>query len=155
MLEQFLKKLDHELNILKKNERKKYLQQYEEMVLEKKENGIDLTVESVGGMDKVYTEVEFILNLPGILISDNGYDWLKESRVYQLNHGYLTYRIGTRAVTIGPGNFGNNNIDRVIPQDKNILKVVVGFSLPIKHTFEIRCFELDGLAPEKYREVLR
>ena len=38
MLEQFLKKLDHELNILKKNERKKYLQQYEEMVLEKKEN---------------------------------------------------------------------------------------------------------------------
>ena len=123
--------------------------------VEKKENGIDLTVESVGGMDKVYSEVEFVINLPGILISENGYDRLDTSRVYQFNHGYLTYRIGTRAVTIGPGHFGNNNIERVIPQDKNVLKLVVGFELPLKHTFQIRCFRLDGAAPEEYRKVLR
>lgn len=59
MLEQFLKKLDHELNILKKNERKKYLQQYEEMVLEKKENGIEesIAVSELGDVKEIAREI--------------------------------------------------------------------------------------------------
>ncbi len=123
--------------------------------IEKRENGFDMTVKSVGGMDHVYAEVEFTINLPGTLITETGYEPIQTSRPYHLTGGYLTYRIGTYAVTIGPGSYGNTNVQRVIPQDKNVLKVIVSDVLPMDHTFEIRCFRLDGMAPEAYHSVLR
>lgn len=40
MKKQFLRELNHELGLLKKEERKKYLNNYEEIILDKMENGI-------------------------------------------------------------------------------------------------------------------
>ena len=69
MLELFLKKLNRELNILKKNERKKYLQQYEEMVCEKKESGIEesVAVSELGDVKEIAREI-----LDSYCTGDNG-----------------------------------------------------------------------------------
>lgn len=123
--------------------------------IERKPDGFDLVVASEGGMERVYAEVEFTINLPGVLITENGYEALQTSRAYQLRAGYVTFRSGLYAVTLGPGSFENNNVLLTIPQEKNVLKVIVSGALPMEHRFELRCFKLDGRAPEAYRSVLR
>jgi len=59
MLNNFFYDLNRELRILKKNERRKYIEQYEELVLEKTENGIEesIAVRELGDTKAIANEI--------------------------------------------------------------------------------------------------
>ena len=59
MLNRFLNDLDHELRILRKKERQKYIEQYEELVLEKMDNEIDevVAIKELGNISIIATEI--------------------------------------------------------------------------------------------------
>lgn len=59
MLNRFLNDLDHELRILRKKERHKYIEQYEELVLEKMDNEIDevVAVKELGNISIIAAEI--------------------------------------------------------------------------------------------------
>jgi uncharacterized membrane protein len=59
MKEQFLKKLNNELRSLKKEERKKYLDNYEEIILDKVENGIseETAVSDLGNVKQISGDI--------------------------------------------------------------------------------------------------
>lgn len=59
MKEQFLKKLNNELRSLKKEERKKYLDNYEEIILDKMENGIseETAVSDLGNVKQIASDI--------------------------------------------------------------------------------------------------
>ncbi len=59
MLKSFLNNLDHELKVLRKQERTKYIEQYEELILEKTENGTDevIAIKELGNISNIASEI--------------------------------------------------------------------------------------------------
>ena len=115
--------------------------------IEKREDGIDLTVSSDGGVEGAHFALQFDFDIPGAVITDNTFENISAPGSKILTNGYLTYRKGVYAATIGPGFFEHS----MISTPKKSFSVNMTADLPFKKTVQITFRKLNNHdVPEYY-----
>ncbi len=112
----------------------------------KRDDGIDLSVTSNGGMDGVHMALQFDFELPGSVITENTYEQVSTPRNTILTSGSLTYRKGIHSVKIGPGFFEHNMIT------SNVTDYTVNMTadLPINKTIHMTFEKINNADVPKY-----
>ncbi len=103
------------------------------------EGGFDLYVQSEGGMDKVPFIVEFLFDVPGeIELQQASFPATADTTIL-LKEGYLTYRVGNDAITIGPGFYGHRSVNVATEGTGGATRIVMSDWTQIDRKIEIRC----------------
>lgn len=103
------------------------------------EGGFDLRIQTEGGMEQVPFIVECLFDVPGeIELQQASFPATADTSILH-KEGYLTYRVGNDAVTIGPGFYGHRSVNVATEGTNGATRIVMSDWTQVDRTIKIRC----------------
>ena len=104
-------------------------------------SGFDLHIVSTRGVDGVPFQLECLFSPDGVLELDSGLLRAERGGTAFLKAGFATYRVGSEAISVGPGNLQHRmwNMRNSEPEPE-CFRLLIALMTPVDWTLEIRCF---------------
>lgn len=122
-------------------ERKRWTQPPMDIVLDVREvtGGFDLSIRTVGGMDRILFQIECCFDGPGEWETDDQVIPVTDGQTAILKHGHGIFHRGRHGIKIGPGSIAHRVYAmRNSEPEPDSFRVLVTLETPVDHTFEVR-----------------